>query len=291
MNEASKASHIVANIKRLLLIVLGSCIFAANIKTLVHAGGLLPGGFTGLTLLIQESFSHFFGISIPFSLINFTLNAIPAVISFRFIGRRYTLYSVLMIVLSGLLTDFLPAYSITDDILLSAVFGGCINALAISFCLFAGASSGGSDFIAIFISEKYGRDAWNYIFAGNIVILGIAGWLFGWEKALYSILFQFTTTQLLNYLYRRYQKMTLFVITNHTHEVFEVIRINTNHGATVFHGYGCYNNAERDLVYSVVSGDEVRRVVPKIKQVDPAAFINVVRSKQVSGRFYLRPND
>ena len=275
MNEASKASHIAANIKRLLLIVLGSCIFAVNIKTLVHAGGLLPGGFTGLTLLIQESFSHFFGISIPFSLINFTLNAIPAVISFRFIGRRYTLYSVLMIVLSGLLTDFLPAYSITDDILLSAVFGGCINALAISFCLFAGASSGGSDFIAIFISEKYGRDAWNYILAGNIVILGIAGWLFGWEKA----------------LYRRYQKMTLFVITNHTHEVFEVIRINTNHGATVFHGYGCYNNAERDLVYSVVSGDEVRRVVPKIKQVDPAAFINVVRSKQVSGRFYLRPND
>lgn len=291
MNEEIKTSHIAANIKRLLLIVLGACIFAVNIKTLVHAGGLLPGGFTGLTLLLQESFLRFFGIHLPFSVINFTLNAVPAVISFRFVGRRYTLYSVLMIVLSGLLTDFLPAYPITDDILLSAVFGGCINAIAISFCLFAGASSGGSDFIAIFISEKYGRDAWNHILVGNIVVLTAAGLLFGWEKALYSILFQFTTTQLLNYFYRRYQKITLFVITNHTEAVFEVIKVHTHHGATVFHGKGCYNNAERDLVYSVVSGDEVRRVIPKIKQADPAAFINVVRSKQVSGRFYLRPND
>ena len=81
------------------------------------------------------------------------------------------------------------------------------------------------------------------------------------------------------------------MITNHTEAVFEVIKVHTHHGATVFHGKGCYNNAERDLVYSVVSGDEVRRVIPKIKQADPAAFINVVRSKQVSGRFYLRPND
>ncbi|WP_428770667.1 YitT family protein [Treponema sp. HNW] len=291
MSGESETLHIGAKVKRLLLIVLAACIFAVNIKTLVRAGGLLPGGFTGLTLLLQESFSRFLGIKLPFSLINFTLNAVPALISFRFVGRRYTLYSVLMIVLSGLLTDFLPAYPITDDILLSAVFGGCVNAIAISFCLFAGASSGGSDFIAIFISEKYGRDAWNYILVGNIVVLAVAGLLFGWEKALYSILFQFTTTQLLNYFYRRYQKITLFVVTNHTDAVFEVIKVNTHHGATVFHGHGCYNHAERDLVYSVVSGDEVRRVIPKIKQVDPAAFINVVRSKQVSGRFYLRPND
>ena len=109
MNEEIKTSHIAANIKRLLLIVLGACIFAVNIKTLVHAGGLLPGGFTGLTLLLQESFLRFFGIHLPFSVINFTLNAVPAVISFRFVGRRYPLYSVLMIVLSVLLTDFLPA--------------------------------------------------------------------------------------------------------------------------------------------------------------------------------------
>lgn len=93
-----------------------------------------------------------------------------------------------MIVVSGILTDIVPSFPMTQDILLISIFGGLINALAISLCLFANATSGGTDFIAIFLSEKYGIDSWNYIFAGNVVILGIAGALFGWDKALYSII-------------------------------------------------------------------------------------------------------
>ena len=289
--DKANAQKIGGKFKRLFLIIFASVLFSANIKIFVRAGSLLPGGFTGLTLLIQQIFSHFVHITVPFSVINFILNSIPAVISFRFIGKNYTLYSVIMIILSGLLTDVLPLQPFTDDILLAAVFGGFFNALAISLCLFAGATSGGTDFIASCISEKYGRDAWNYILVANMCILAVDGFMFGWDRALYSILFQFTTTQLLNYLYRRYQKMTLFVITTKTEEVFEVIKVDTHHGATVFHGYGCYNHTDRDLVYSVVSGDEVRRVIPKIKKADPGAFINVVRSKEISGRFYLKPND
>lgn len=67
-------------------------------------------------------------------------------------------------------------------------------ALSITICLYAGASSRGTEFIALLISEKSGADAWNYIFALNIVILISAGILFGWDKALYSIIFQFTSS-------------------------------------------------------------------------------------------------
>lgn len=68
-----------------------------------------------------------------------------------------------MIVVSGILTDMVPAWPVTEDILLIAIFGGLINALAISLCLFANATSGGTDFIAIFLSEKYSIDSWNYV--------------------------------------------------------------------------------------------------------------------------------
>jgi len=173
--DKANAQKIGGKFKRLFLIIFASVLFSANIKIFVRAGSLLPGGFTGLTLLIQQIFSHFVHISVPFSVINFILNSIPAVISFRFIGKNYTLYSVIMIILSGLLTDVLPLQPFTDDILLAAVFGGFFNALAISLCLFAGATSGGTDFIAIFISEKYGRDAWNYILIPPIWIFGGGG--------------------------------------------------------------------------------------------------------------------
>jgi uncharacterized membrane-anchored protein YitT (DUF2179 family) len=179
----------------------------------------------------------------------------------------------------------------THDILLSAVFGGILNAVPTALCLFAGATGGGTDFIAIFISEKYRKDAWNYIFAGNCVILVIAGWLFSLDKALYSIIFQFTTTMALNFLYRAYQQKTLLIITNKPGEVYAIISEMTHHGGTSFKGTGQYNLEERELLYSVVYANEVTDLVNAIRKIDPEAFINVIKTEQINGRFFSRPWD
>ncbi|GFI02171.1 MAG: YitT family protein [Lachnospiraceae bacterium] len=284
-------NKMLAEGRRFCLIVLAACIMAMNIKSFIRAGNLIPGGFNGVTLLIQQIGVEFFNLSIPFTAVNLLLNAIPVFISFKFIGKKFTGYSCLMIVLSGILTDVLPGYPVTHDTLLVCVFGGIINAFAISLCLFANATSGGTDFIAIFFSEKYGIDTWNYIFAANVIVLLIAGSLFDWNEALYSIIFQFTSTQVLHFLYKRYQKQTLFIITENPGKVYEEIRDITNHDATLFKGIGCYRNQECNMLYSVVGSDEIRKVVTKIKEVDEKAFINIMKTEQITGRFYKRPND
>jgi uncharacterized membrane-anchored protein YitT (DUF2179 family) len=285
----------MAAFKRFLLILSGAALMAFNIITFVHAGGLIPGGFTGLTLLLQEICRRYGGFHVPFSVILYALNAVPALICFKFIGRRFALYSVLMIVVSGLLTDWMPAMFINflqlHDTLLSAVFGGLLNALAISACLHAGATSGGTDFIAIFISERFRKDAWNYIFAGNCVILALAGWLFSLDKALYSIIFQFVTTTALGALYKGYQQKTLLIITNRSGEICALIRERTRHTATTFDGVGSYEKKQRVLLYSVVAAIEVGGLVKAIKAIDGNAFINVLRTEQLNGRFYTRPKD
>ena len=277
--------------KRTIMILLAAVLMAVNLKTFVRTGGLIPGGFTGLTRLIQEISDLVWGIEPPFTLINLTLNAIPIVVSFKFIGKKFTLYSCLMIVVSGLITDIIPSYAVTTDMLLVSVFGGLFNALAMIICLMAGATAGGTDFIAIFLSEKMDIDSWNYIFVGNVVILGIAGALFGWDKALYAIIFQFTSTQVLHALHRRYQKQTLLIVTKKPDEVYEVIKQMTNHDATLIKGEGCYMKQECDILYSVVGRDEVRKVLNRVRETDPAAFVNMIRTESLSGRFYQRPND
>lgn len=281
----------IDTVKRMLMIVAASLIMAINLKSFVRTGGLIPGGFTGLTRLLQEISVLLWKVEPPFSVINFVLNAVPVVISFKFIGKKFTGYSCLMIVLSSILTDMIPAYTVTTDTLLVAVFGGLFNAVAISICLFAGATSGGTDFIAIFLSEKFSIDTWNYIFAGNVVILVIAGMLFGWDKALYSIIFQFASTQVLHALYKRYQKQTLFIVTDKPQQVYEAIAEITNHDATLIKGIGCYQKKERSILYSVVGRDEVRKVLNCVKKTDPQAFVNMIRTESLSGRFYQRPND
>lgn len=277
--------------KRVVIICLASVIMAVNIKTFVSTGGLYPGGATGLTILIQSIFQRFFQLSVPYTLVNLLLNVIPIYIGFRFIGKKFTIYSCLMIVLTAILTDVIPNIAVTYDILLISIFGGIINGFVVSVCLSMNATTGGTDFISIFLSEKKGVDSWNFILAFNIIIIMIAGILFGFDKALYSIIYQYTSTQILHMLYTRYQKETLFIVTNHAEAVCEAINTVSMHGATIMSGEGSYEHHKRKVVYSVVSKEESKEVIKAVKEADEGAFVNAIRTEELFGRFYYRPNE
>ena len=235
--------NVSKEVKRIIICCIASCIIAVNIRTFVRTGGLFPGGANGLTLLIQSIFDRYLHIAIPYTAINVLLNAIPVYIGFRFIGKKFTLCSCLVIFLTGFLTDSLPAYTITSDILLISIFGGLINGFAISLCLKCDATTGGTDFISIFLSRRKGIDAFNIILGFNVVILAIAGLLFGWDKALYSMIFQYTSTQVLHLLYKQYQKQTLFIVTNKAEAISQLIYDTTVHGATIIDCEGAISTA------------------------------------------------
>lgn len=277
--------------RRIVVICLASVLMAVNIKIFVKAGGLYPGGATGLTVLIQSIFERFLDIAVPYSLVNLLLNLVPIYIGFRYIGKKFTLYSCLMIVLTSILTDVIPQSAITYDILLISVFGGIINGFVVSICLIMNATTGGTDFISIYLSEKKGVDSWNFILAFNAVIIMVAGVLFGMDKALYSLIYQYVSTQILHVLYKRYQKQTLFIVTNRSNEVCEAINKVSMHGATVLSGEGSYEHRTRKVVYSVVSKEESKRVIKAVKEADPSAFVNALRTEELSGRFYQKPTE
>lgn len=281
----------VKALKRIFYIALGGLIIGFNINSFVRTGGLFPGGFSGLALLLQQIAEKYLGLNISFTFIYIPLNLFPVYIGLKYLGKRFTIYSLLVIIISSLVVDILPDVIITYDILLICIFGGVINGIAIWLCLLVGASAGGTDFISIYLSEKKGIDAWNYILIGNVVMLCVAGALFGFDRAMYSVIFQFCTTQVLNTLFKRYRKHTLFIITNQPSAVYGRIKTVTRHDATLFKGIGCFQGATRNMLYSVVSSDEVDKVIKEIKDVDPHAFINVMKTEQINGRFYKRPRD
>lgn len=276
---------------RIVTIFLSAFLMAVNIKTFVQTGNMIPGGATGLTILIQRAFEQFFQLHIPYTLLNFSINAIPIYIGFRYIGKKFTMYSCLMIFLTSIFADLIPSYVVTYDILLISIFGGIINGVAISQCLRVDATTGGTDFISIYLSQKTGNDSFNIVLLVNIVIISLGGILFGWDSALYSIIFQYVSTQVLHTLYQQYQQQTLFIVTNHPNEVCQAISNVSNHGATIMKGEGSYQGHERSVVYSVVSTHESGRVISAIKEVDETAFINRIKTEQVKGRFYHKPKD
>jgi uncharacterized membrane-anchored protein YitT (DUF2179 family) len=209
----------------------------------------------------------------------------------KFSVKKFTILSLWMIIISGIFTDFIPNIMVTNDILLNSVFGGILQGVSICLTLFAGATSGGTDFISIYFAEKKGKDIWNTIFLCNCIVLCVFGLLFGWTRALYSIIFQFVTTQILNTLYKRYQKTTLIIITDKPNEIVTCIREITNHDATLFEGIGCYSGNKKNMLYTVVSSEESKLLVKHIKLIDSDSFINILQSKDIKGKFFMRKND
>ncbi len=292
MITTKRKSQLKEFVIRVLAITLSSLIVAVNLKTFVAAGDLFPGGFTGIARLIQRCALEFAGVELPFGPINLALNAIPAFISFKLVGKRFTLYSCLTIVLTSIFTDLVPALDITEDILLIAIFGGMINGFAGSLCLWVRVTSGGTDFIAISLSERKNVDAWNYILCGNVVLLFIAGALFGWDKALYSMLYQYASTQVIRLLDPDGRRATLLIVTGRESAGGVCAKIQeTNHTATLIEGVGLYNGDPCVMIYSVVADSEVRSLARKIRHADPRAFVNVLRTERVVGKFYRRPRD
>lgn len=270
-------------------VVVGALLLAGNVQIFIHAGNLIPGGFSGLTILIQKIFSTFLHVEIPYSLLYYLLNALPIYIGFKMIGQKFTFYSCISVVLAGFFVDLIPVQTVTLDPLLIAIFGGIVNGVAISITLRGRASTGGTDFLAMYISKKYNVSSWNYVLGFNVCIQVINGFLFSWDAALYSIIFQFVQTQVINTLHVRYQKVTLNIITTKADELADQLLTYTHHGVTRLEGEGCYTHEPVTMLYTVISTEEMREVMNFVHSIDEHAFINVTKTLSIEGRFYQTP--
>ena len=293
---------------RYALLAAAALLMAVDYRTFVAWGKLYPGGATGLSMLIQrvaQDFADGFGwhVTVPFSPINFVLNAIPVWIGFKYVGKRFTFQSLYVIFLAGIFTDLIPIDLITSfippsdlarlqsDPFVTSLFGGIVFGFAMSLCLRWNATTGGTDFIAIYLSERKGRETWNLILGLNAVILLSGGFKFGWTGALYSIVYQFVTLQVVHLMYRTYQYQTLMIVTTEAKKVCEAIYALSHHGATILDAHGGFTGNPKQFVISVVAADDTPHIYAKCKAIDPGAFINTISTSRVIGRFYLRPRD
>ena len=277
------------NIVNIIFILLGSFILAINMNTFVEQGNLVPGGFSGLSKLIQRVGLNFYDVKISFTLLNVIFNAIPAVFAYRLVGKKFTVFSCLSLLVVSVLVDELPVIPITGDILLISVFGGILNGLGLSLILNNNASSGGTDFIAMSLSNKYKVSTFNYMLLFSAVIILISGRLFGMDKALYSIIFQFCNTQVINTFYKKYKKKTLLIVTDNPAAISADLLELTNHSSTILKGFGSYTAHKKYLIYTVLSDSDVRKMKKQIHQQYPDTFVNVINSSDVVGNFYIQP--
>ena len=275
----------------LICVIISAFMQAFVIKAFIRPSDLLSSGFTGVAILIERITSTFFSFSFSTSLGMILLNVPVALLCYKSISPRFTFFSLLEVFLASFFLNIIDVKPIFTDLLLNIVFGGFLYGLLTVIALKANASTGGTDFIALYVSNKKGKSIFNYVFIFNTTILLIFGYMFGWEHAGYSILFQFISTQTINSLYNRYERVTLQMTTSHAEAVILAYIRYYKHGISCVDAVGGYSGKKMNVLHTVVSSYEVNEIVELLKNVDPNIIINIMKTETFIGGFYQAPID
>lgn len=275
-------------IKNILLIVGSAFIQCFVIQSMMKSSGLIAMGFTGLALLLHMGL-NIIHVNISISVFLIVLNLPVALVCAKSISKKFTLMSLLQIVLASIFLVIFNFKPIFTSVILNVTVGAFIYGLQLVMALRAGGSTGGTDFIALYVANKISKTIWEYIFAFNAILLLALGFLFGWDKAGYSLIFQFVTTYTVNKFYTRYVRVTIQVITACPDEIIQEYMKVIHHGITKARGEGGYSKKEYGILYAVVSSSDVRKVVDIINRIDSNAIINIYKTEDFYGKFHLDP--
>lgn len=259
------------------------------IETFLEPAQLLPAGFTGIAIILNRISIDFLQVKISTAFFIVILNLPVALVCAKTVGKKFTLYSSIEFVAAALFLKWFQFTPIFHDTILNIIFGGFINGLSIVIALSGNASTGGTDFIALYVSNKTGKEIWRHVFVFNIILLAIFGYLFGWEYAGYSILYQFISTKTIETFYQRYKRMTLQITTRFPDKVVKEYLANHRHGISVVNGYGGYSGKPMALLHVVCSSYELESSIKTIRAADSGVIINVIPSMNFYGRFYRPP--
>ena len=272
----------------IIMIIASSLLQVYVINVFMDPCNLLSSGFTGVAILLNK-ISNLFGFNFSTSLGILALNIPAALLAFKSVSHRFTLLSCIQFILTSVFLQFLDFSPLFDDLTLNVLFGGFLYGMSVVLALRANGSTGGTDFIALYVSNKIHKSIWDYVFIFNCSMLIIFGYLFGWEHAGYSIIFQLISTRTISNFYQRYEQITIEITTNDPEVITEAFMNNFHHGMSVITAYGGYSKKRFYLCKTVVSSYEVRDVVDCIRSVKPDALINTYSTLNFYGKFYQKP--
>ena len=284
-----RKNKIIRHVFSLLAVVISGFLQAFTLKVFIQPSNLLSSGFLGVSILMNQ-IAGLFGVELSISMLLIMLNIPVAILCYRGISARFTFYSILQVFVGSFfirMLNFEPLF--VDDTMLNVIFGGVLNGLYVSLALKGNASTGGMDFVALFVSNRNGKTIWQEVFLFNTLLLLIFGALFGWKHAGYSIIFQYISTKVISTFHQRYHKVTLQITTRYGDDVMEAYLKSIRHGISCVEAIGGFSREKMYLLHTVLSSYEVIDAVSVIKEADPRAIINQISTENFYGRFHRVP--
>lgn len=263
----------------LILLTAGSAICAVAINGLLIPQHFVSGGFTGLALTF-----HYLVPWLSVAVLYFLLNVPLFIASWFLVNRRFFLYSVVGMIIFSVCVALVQVTIPLEDPLLSALLAGIILGTGSGIILRSLGSSGGTDILSVILFQRLSVQPGTTLLACNVVILTICAFLFSLEIVLYTLIYLYVSSQLINVVLTGLsQRKAIFIVSFNWEAISRQILQEIHRGLTVLHGEGGYSGSERRVLYTVVNFRELGLLKQIIRREDPAAFVVVTDTREVMG--------
>ncbi|MDQ3016100.1 MAG: YitT family protein [Bacteroidota bacterium] len=270
-------------IRDIFLIILGILAAGFGLKGFLLSNGFIDGGATGISLLISQL------TDVPLSVLIVVVNTPFILFSFRVIGKKFAIKTILAISGLAICIALIPYPEITNDKLLISVFGGFFLGAGIGMAVRGGAVIDGTEVLAIAISRTSGLSIGDIILIINVIIFSFAAYLLSIETALYAMLTYLSASKTVDFIIEGIEEYTgVTIISNKADEIREMIAYELNTGVTVYKGERGYGKSgekkhELKIIYTVVTRLEISTLKNEIHKIDGNAFIVMNSIKDTIG--------
>jgi len=280
-----KSSSKVKVVERVFFIIFGAVLMGVGIEEFLVPNQILDGGIVGISIILSHLTGWRLGLFI------FILNIPFFFIGYKQIGKTFALSTLLGITVLSITTTLLHNFPVfTEDLLLATVFGGIVLGTGVGIVIRFGGSLDGTEIMAILMNKKLPFSVGEVIMFFNVFIFGTAGFVFGWDRAMYSLLAYFIAFKMIDIVIAGLdESKSAWIISDQAKEIGEAILARLGRGVTYLNGEGAYTGDDKRVIFCVITRLEEAKLKTIVEEIDSSAFLAVGNIAEVrGGRFKKR---
>ena len=263
----------------LFFITVGAVIAAFALEEFLVPFKILDGGVVGISMIISQL------SGLPLGVLTIVLNIPFMILGFKRLGMRFLVKAIYaMVIFSVFLGIFEDMKEVTDKEILVVAFGGVLLGIGVGLILRYGGCLDGTEIVAMFLSKNTEFSVGQIVLFFNIVIYGVAGMLFGLDRALYSLLTYFITSKVIDIVENGMEQgKSVMIITDHGKDIADKIYSQLGRTCTQMEGKGMVSNGKKTVLYCVITRVEVPAIKKIISDADVSAFMTISDVSEIVG--------
>ncbi|MZQ87176.1 DUF2179 domain-containing protein [Paenibacillus sp. 5J-6] len=266
-------------LRRVMFMIIGSALVSVALEIFLVPNNIIDGGIVGISIILSH-LTHF-----PLGIFLVLLNLPFLLIGYKQIGKTFALSTLFSVILMSIGTTLLhPVQAFTIDPLLAAVFGGIILGIGVGLVIRSGGSLDGTEIVAILFSKKSPFSVGEIVMFFNFFILGSAGFVFGWDHAMYSLIAYYIAFKMIDITIEGLdQSKSVWIISDEFNKIGDSITSRLGRGVTYLKGEGAFTGDDKKVIFSVITRLEEAKLKSIVDELDPKAFLAIGNIHDVKG--------